>query len=113
VRPAFYANWIFYAYLFVWLPFAASTALYAIRSPWRARPIGRALMALLGSLTAILSFVLVAMAMPLPREVIDVLRGLTLGSVGLAGWMILRQIHVLQGHTPPNPCPGRRATDNL
>ena len=112
MTPAFYANWIFWAYVFVWMPFAAATALYAIRSPWRARPVGRALMTLLGSLTAILSFVLVVMAMPLPKDVIDILRGLTLGSVSLAGWLLLRQIHVLQSQRQTRPpTPRRRATD--
>lgn len=93
----FWANWVWWAYAFVWLPYACSTVLYAARSPWQARPVGRALMTLLVSLTAILTFVLVAMAVPLPSWVIDILRGLTLGSVSLAGFLLLRQIHVLQG----------------
>lgn len=109
----FYANWAFYAYLFVWLPFACSTALYAARSPWRTLPIGRALMTLLASLTAVLTFVLFVLAVPVPRPLIDVLRGLTLGAVGIAGWMLLRQIHVLQTavRDEPDECPRRRATD--
>ena len=101
MRPAFYANWAFWAYAFVWIPFAASSALYAARSPWRALPVGRALMTLLGSLTAVLTFVMIAVAVPLPHRLIDVLRGLTLGSVGIAGWMLLRQIHVLQHRGDP------------
>jgi ABC-type Co2+ transport system permease subunit len=111
VNEPFWSNFIWWAYAFVWLPFAACTALYAVRSPWRALPIGRALMTLLGSLTAVLSFVLFVMAVPIPREVMDVLRGLTLGSVGLAGWMLLRQIAVIQNNQPPDPCPKRRSTD--
>ena len=112
MRPAFYAYWPFWAYLFVWVPFAASSALYAARSPWRALPVGRALMTLLGSLTAVLTFVMIAVAVPLPERLIDVLRGITLGSVGIAGWMLLRQIHVLQHEAiPEGDCPRRRSTD--
>lgn len=107
----FWSNWIWWAYFFVWMPFALCAALYAFRSPWRALPIGRALMTLLGSLTAVLSFVLFVMAVPVPRGVMDVLRGLTLGSVGLAGWMLLRQITVIQARRPLEPCPKRRSTD--
>lgn len=108
MREPFWANWVWWAYLFVWLPYACATALYAVRSPWRARPVGRALMTLMASLTAILSFVLVAMAVPLPPWVIDILRGLTLGSVSLAGFLLLRQIHVLQGQQSPA---SRRSAD--
>lgn len=113
MRPVFYADWAFYAYLFVFIPFACSTVLYAVRSPLRALPIGRALMTLLGSLTAILAFVLFVLIVPLPHPVIDTLRGLTLGAVGIAGWMLLRQIHVLQTvvRAEPDECPKRRATD--
>jgi hypothetical protein len=110
--PAFWANWVFYAYAVVWLPFACATVLYAARSPWRERPVGWALMTLLGSLTAILTFVLVAMAVPLPRDVIDVLRGLTLGGVSVAGWLLLRQIYVLQGRNDLESAhPHSRSTD--
>ena len=108
----FWANWIFWAYAFVWLPFTLSTVLYMARSPWRSLPIGRALMTLLVSLTAILTFVLIVMAVPVPKQVTDILRGLTLGSVGLSGWMLLRQIHVLQTVVKQEPvCPRRRSTD--
>lgn len=108
----FWLNWVWYAYLFVWVPFALCTALYAARSPWRTHAIGRALMTLLGSLTAVLTFVLFVMAVPVSKDVTDVLRGLTLGSVGLAGWMLLRQIHVLQKfRADDGPCPQRRVTD--
>lgn len=112
-HDVFYANWAFYAYLFVWLPFACSTALYAARSPWRSLPIGRALMTLLASLTAVLTFVLFVLVVPVPKHVIDILRGLTLGAVGIAGWMLLRQIHVLQTvvRAEPAECPKRRASD--
>jgi hypothetical protein len=109
----FYLDWAFYAYLFVWVPFASSTALYALRSPWRTLPIGRALMTLLGSLTAVLTFVLFVLMVPIPKQAVDILRGLTLGAVGIAGWMLLRQIHVLQTvvKNEPDKCPRRRATD--
>lgn len=111
MKPDFYTNWIFYAYLFVWLPFALSTTLYALRSPWRVTAVGRALMTLLASLTAVLTFVLFVMAVPVPEPITDVLRGLTLGSVGLAGWMLLREIHVLQNLHGTEACPRRRSTD--
>lgn len=108
----FWSNWVFWAYAFVWLPFALATVLYGTRSPWRSLPIGRALMTLLASLTAVLTFVLFVMAVPVPVAVTDVLRGLTLGSVGMAGWMLLREIHVLQQlRTVDEPCPRRRSTD--
>lgn len=108
----FWSNWVWWAYAFVWLPFAGCTILYAVRSPWRLTPIGRALMTLLGSLTAILTFVLFVMAVPVPERVADVIRGLTLGCVGIAGYLLLRQIHVLQNVTKNEPdCPRRRATD--
>ena len=113
MRPVFYEDWAFYAYLFTWVPFACSTALYARRSPWRLLPIGRALMTLLASLTAVLTFVLFVLMVPIPKPAIDTLRGLTLGAVGIAGWMLLRQIHVLQteAKNEPETCPRRRATD--
>lgn len=111
MRP-FWSNWIWYAYLFVWTPFFLCMALYASRSPWRTHAIGRALMTLLVALTAVLSFVLFVMAVPVPKEVLDALRGITLGSVSLAGWMLLRQIHVLQKERDSEPiCPNRRCTD--
>lgn len=110
-RP-FWENWIWYAYLFVWAPFFLCMAQYARRSPWRTQAIGRALMTLLASLTAVLTFVLFVMAVPVPREVLDGLRGLTLGSVSLAGWMLLRQIHILQNERDSEPVrPHRRCTD--
>lgn len=110
--PPFWSNWVWWAYAFVWLPFALSAALYALRSPWRVTAVGRALMTLLGSLTAVLSFVLFVMAVPVPEHVSDLLRGLTLGSVGIAGWLLLREIHTLQNlHDTAPPCPHRRSTD--
>lgn len=108
----FWQNWVWWAYLFVWVPFAASAALYGLRSPWRHSAIGRAFMTLLGSLTAILSFVLVLLAVPLSTGLADWLRGVTLGGVGLAGYLLLRQIHILQNIAKAEPpCPRRRTTD--
>lgn len=107
----FWTNWAWWAYLFVWVPFALSAVLYATRSPWRRSPMGRALMTLLGSLTAVLSFVMVVLAVPVDPRIIDTLRGLTLGSVGIAGWLLLRQMLTEQKRAREEPCPRRRATD--
>lgn len=96
MREPFWGNWIFWSYAFVWIPFACSTVLYGTRSPWRTLPIGRALMLLLGSLTAILTYVLVLIAVPVPETLGDIIRGVTLGGVGTAGYLLLRQIYILQ-----------------
>lgn len=98
--PSFLTNWMFWAYAFVWLPFFLFVVLYAARSPWRSTSTGRALMTLGGSLTAVLTFVLVVIAVPLPAEVRDMLRGLTLGGVAIAGWMLLRELIRLQKSRP-------------
>lgn len=107
----FWSSWVWWAYVFVWAPFATAAALYAFRSPWRVTAVGRSLMTLLASLTAVLTFVLVILAVPLDESISSVLRGVTLGGVGVAGWMFLRELIVLQRQRQQDPCPKRRATD--
>lgn len=108
----FWSSWIFWSYVFVWCPFTVSAVLYAARSPWRALPVGRALMTLLASMSAVLSFVLLVLMVRVDPWLIAVLRGTTLGGVGIAGWMFLRELMVLQNRKrPAAPCPRRRSTD--
>lgn len=112
MKPDWYSSWVLYAYAFTWAPFALSTVLYATRSPWRVTAVGRALMTLLGAMTAVLTFVLVAIIFELPFWAINILRGLTLGGVGISGWMFLRELLVLQRSARTvKPCPKRRHTD--
>lgn len=98
----FYENLMFWAYAFVWLPFALFVVLYGVRSPWRSTSVGRGLMTLAASITAVLSFVLLVIAVPIPADVRDLLRGATLGSVGLAGWLQLKNLLVIQNRAPDN-----------
>lgn len=91
--PPFYENSAFYLYLFAWLPFAVFVAFYAARSPWRSTSTGRALMAVAGSLTAVLAFVLLVLVFPqIPGSVKDVLRVLLIGGVSISGWLMLRDL---------------------
>lgn len=111
--PPFYENTAFYLYAFVWLPFALFVFRYWTRSPWRATPTGRAVMAMAGSLTVVLTFVLVVLIAPqIPGPVRDALRTVTLGGVGFAGWLLFRNLLVEQkkGRTSPRS-PLRRKTD--
>lgn len=110
--PSFLTNWLFWAYAFVWLPFFLFVVLYATRSPWRSTSTGRALMTLGGSLTAVLTFVLFVIAVPISAEMRDMLRGATLGSVAIAGWMLLRELIRLQKtQGPEGDHPMCRTTD--
>ena len=111
IRP-FWESWIFWAYAFVWAPFFLAALMYATKSPWRVTPVGRALMTLLLSMTAVLTFVLAVLAVDIGEWLTNVLRGVTLGGVGIAGWMFLRELMVLQRvRVTAGPCPKRRATD--
>jgi hypothetical protein len=102
--PPFYANWTFWAYAFVWLPFALFVVLYGCRSPWRSTAVGRGLMTLAGAITAVLTFVLVVLAVPIPPEVRDLLRGATLGGVAIAGWLQLKNLVQIQNRHRHERC---------
>lgn len=102
VAPPFYENSAFYVYLIAWLPFALFVALYATRSPWRFTQTGRALMSVAGSLTAVLTFVLVVLIFPeFPASMKDVLRGVLTGGVSLSGWLMLRDLITKQRSKRP------------
>lgn len=93
VLPPFYENTAFYLYAFVWAPFALFVVRYWTHSPWRATPTGRAVMALAVSLTIVLTFVLVVLVAPqIPAAIRDALRSVTLGGVGLAGWLLFKNL---------------------
>lgn len=85
----FYANWVFWLYAALFLPFALFVAFYATRTPdWRRSPEGRALMILAGSIVAVVAFALLAQVTTIPPTVRDVLRVITLGGVAVAGWYL-------------------------
>jgi hypothetical protein len=94
--PPFYANWVFWLYLGTLLIYLSCLVLYGLRSPWRFEPVGRALFAVLASLTSVLLFAVVALSGVIPRSMTDVLRAALLGSVAVAGCFFLRQIIRLQ-----------------
>lgn len=114
IRPPFYENTAFYLYAFVWLPFVLFVYRYWTHSPWRLTPAGRAVMALAGSLTVVLTFVLVVLVAPqIPGPVKDALRTITLGGVGFAGWSLYKNLLTEQrkGRDLPDQTPPRRRTD--
>lgn len=90
-------------------PFAACAFRYA-HSPWRGSELGRALMLLFGSVSAVLLLGVVARLTDPEHPVVWVLRVLLLGAVQVAGWRVYRQITRYQRDTPDD-LPRRRATD--
>lgn len=90
--PPFYENPAFWLYVFVWLPSALFVGLYWARSPWRSTLAGRGVMALGISILAVLTFVLIVLAAPIPPQIRDLVRTITMGAVGLAQWLMLRNL---------------------
>lgn len=111
--PPFWANLTFWIYLIVWLPFALFVVLYATRSPWQSTPVGRAVMSLAVSITAVLTFVLIVIVFPIPDGAKQVLRAVVLGGVAIAGWLMVRQLLTQQnaGRRQVDGHPLRRSTD--
>lgn len=107
----FYEKLPFWLYLLTLLPFALSLFFYGTRSPWQKSPTGRALIALLTSLVAVLGWAVLVQVTAIPKPVLDVMRGVLLGSVSLAGWVMLRQIVQLQRERSEQSPPHRRSTD--
>jgi hypothetical protein len=111
VQP-WYTNLTFWAYAFAWLPFFLFVVIYATKSPWQTTPVGRGMMALAASLTAVLTFVMVVISVPLPDDVKTLLRGATMGGVALSGYLQLKNLLVILHRRKTDPdCPRRRATD--
>jgi uncharacterized membrane protein len=77
-------------YLSTLAPFVACVAVYA-PTPWRSHAIGRALMRLLASITAVLLLAIFVRLLDLPTWATWVLRLSTLGAVQVAGWLLFRQ----------------------
>lgn len=95
--PPWYANSAFWLYLFVWLPIALFVVLYWFRSPWRSTGPGQAVMALAASLFAVLSFVLIVLVFPqIPTQLKDILRTALLSGVGIAAWVLLKNLRTEQ-----------------
>jgi hypothetical protein len=94
--PPFYERLPFYLYLLTLLPFALCLFFYGIRSPWRVSPMGRALISLLTSLTAVLGWAVLVQITEIPRPVLDAMRAVLLGGVALTGWVLLSNIVRLQ-----------------
>lgn len=101
--PPFWENWIFWLYLSLWLPYAAFVVLYGLRSPWWKSAIGRGLMGMAASIVAVLTNVLLALAIepyPWRRPVAIVL----IAGAGMVGWYMLGNLVRLQRqerHPPP------------
>jgi hypothetical protein len=99
-------------YLSTLAPFVACVAVYA-PTPWRSHAIGRALMRLLASITAVLLLAIFVRLLDLPTWATWVLRLSTLGAVQVAGWLLFRQFLPPPPHpprfepagTPPGPSP--------
>ncbi len=88
----FYEDLRFWLYLLTLIPFLSCWLLYGLRSPWRFEPIGRAMFTLLTSLTSVLAFACVALTGAVPLDVAAVIRVVLLGSVSIAGFLLLRQV---------------------
>jgi hypothetical protein len=85
----FYANWIFWLYAFLFVPYALFVGFYAARTrDWRHTPEGRALMILAGAIVAVLTFAMVAQVTAIPPLARDALRLVTLTAVAAAGWYL-------------------------
>lgn len=90
-------------------PFLACALRYS-RSPWRDSELGRALMLLFGSISAVLMLGVIARLTDPEHPITWVARVLLLAAVQVAGWLIYRQITRYQRETPAD-VPRRRATD--
>ena len=103
----------FWLYLGTLLPFALCLFFYGTRSPWQQSPIGRALISLLISLTAVLGWAVLVQITEIPRPVLDAMRAVLLGGVALTGWVLLANIRRLQRERPAELVehPRRRSTD--
>jgi hypothetical protein len=110
---SFVARLPFWLYLLTLLPFALCLFFYGTRSPWRASPMGRALISLLISLTAVLGWAVLVQITEIPRPVLDAMRAVLLGGVALTGWVLLANIRRLQRErdTEPADLSARRSTD--
>lgn len=102
----FYADPRFWLWVTTFAPFALALALYGVRSPWQGSPVGRSLFMLLASLSAVLLFGVLAVAVVLPEALLSVLRFVLVGGVQVAGWVFLVQVIRLQR------TPRRRSTDH-
>lgn len=109
--PPFYERVPFYLYLATLAPYALCLFFYGTRSPWQKSQTGRALIALLVSLVAVLGWAVLVQVTVIPKPVLDVMRGVLLGGVALAGWVMLRQIVQLQNERKQQAPPSRRSTD--
>lgn len=108
----FFANWVFWLYVSVLLPYGLFVFFYARRSPWRDSHTGRGLMAVAASITAVLSFAVIALVAPIPENVRDWLRVVLLGAVEYAGWLQLRNLlREQRTRRDESACPARRSTD--
>jgi xanthine/uracil permease len=92
------------------LPFALCLFFYGTRSPWQVSATGRALFSLLASLVAVLGWAVLVQITVIPKPVLDAMRAVLLGGVALSGWVLLRNIRLLQHQRDSLP-PRRRSTD--
>ncbi|MCU1617210.1 MAG: hypothetical protein JWO98_4750 [Frankiales bacterium] len=110
--PPFWERLPFWLYLLTLMPFALCLFFYGTRSPWQQSQTGRALISLLTSLVAVLSWAVLAQVTVIPQTVLDAMRAVLLGAVALSGWVLLANILRLQRErSDASGHPQRRVTD--